>query len=599
MISDKLLTEYSYIVSARFEAINTRYIKLMARQIKEIGKLTPSNIKRLEQMSKMSTNIAEINDLLAKESNITLNELYKVYDMSAMSIYQDAEKLYKSNGKTQIPFEQNTRIQSHLESMKMLTKGSFSNLSNTTAIHEGYRQLVDMAIDAIESGTDNYQSVIDNILTNPDLSSLGRSVDGGLRVQYASGYTRRLDSAVRMNVLGGLRQVNNGINEIAGKEFGADGVEITAHALCAEDHLPVQGRQFAKGPAREINGIFYPSFEQMNSQLRRKISTWNCKHSTRVILLGISGPSYTEEELEQYKNLSTQKVKIGDKEVTRYQASQMMRNLETEIRYAKDKIIFAEEAGFPDIQSKAEQRLTDLRKRYNYVSNQANLQQQLDRTYVPGYTGIGNPKPNDIVLKPTSKNSTTIRNELNFGDSSQFAKETIIGSMSKFKNEFGVNDLITSISYTEKDFEGLMEGSYAYIHPDSPNILHLNPKVYQSEDIFDSYVGNRIKAYHNNATPESILIHEQAHILGTMLDENSILSKSINQYFEKFPNIKNSDPMYAFMPDFQIVGEQISRYASTTEHELWAETIADFIVNKNNSSEFSKILVNNIKEVLK
>lgn len=400
MISDKLLTEYSYIVSARFEAINTRYIKLMARQIKEIGKLTPSNIKRLEQMSKMSTNIAEINDLLVKESNITLNELYKVYDMSGMSIYQDAEKLYKSNGKTQISFEQNTRIQSHLESMKMLTKGSFSNLSNTTTIYEGYRQLVDMAINAIESGTDNYQSVIDNILTNPDLSSLTRGVDGGLRVQYASGYTRRLDSAVRMNILGGLRQVNNGVNEIAGKEFGADGVEITAHALCAEDHLPVQGRQFAKGPAREVNGIFYPSFEQMNSQLRRKISTWNCKHSTRVILLGISEPSYTEAELEQYKNLSTQKVKIGDKEVTRYQASQMMRNLETEMRYAKDKIIFAEDAGFPNIQSKAEQRLTDLRKRYNYVSNQANLQQQLDRTYVPGFKGIGNPKPDDIVLKP-------------------------------------------------------------------------------------------------------------------------------------------------------------------------------------------------------
>ena len=30
-----------------------------------------------------------------------------------------------------------------------------------------------------------------------------------------------------------------------GQRFGSDGVEISAHAISAPDHLPVQGRQFS------------------------------------------------------------------------------------------------------------------------------------------------------------------------------------------------------------------------------------------------------------------------------------------------------------------------------------------------------------------
>ena len=30
-----------------------------------------------------------------------------------------------------------------------------------------------------------------------------------------------------------------------GQKFGADGVELSAHAICAPDHLAVQGRQFS------------------------------------------------------------------------------------------------------------------------------------------------------------------------------------------------------------------------------------------------------------------------------------------------------------------------------------------------------------------
>lgn len=386
MLSDSKLTDYAYIVAARFEAINTHYIKLMAKQIKEIGQLSPSNIYRLQQMTKMQQNIDTINYLLAQETGRTLEELYQIYDMSGMSLYGDTYKLYTARGISQVPFEQNTTIQQYLESMKQLTANTFVNLSNTTALYEPYRHLVDTAIDAIVSGTGSYDELIRTQLTDTSLSPLVRNADEGLRITYASGQTRRLDSAIRMNVLDGVREVNNGIREQVGKEFGADGVEVTVHALCAADHIDIQGRQFSK-----------EEFARVNGALGRKISTCNCKHATFPIILGVSEPAYTDEELANYKANSEQKVTIDGREMTKYEATQVQRKVETEIRKAKDRTIFAENSGDTELAKQAKARVETLKKHYNNVSRQAGLTPKMDRTYVQGYTGK-QIKPKSIKL---------------------------------------------------------------------------------------------------------------------------------------------------------------------------------------------------------
>lgn len=105
MISNDTYTEYAYLVSNRFDAINSRYIKLMAEQIRDIGKLSPSNLHRLEQMTKMDANIDEINRLLAAECNKTIEELQQVYQLSGMSLYGDSSKYYMAKGVNQIRFQ--------------------------------------------------------------------------------------------------------------------------------------------------------------------------------------------------------------------------------------------------------------------------------------------------------------------------------------------------------------------------------------------------------------------------------------------------------------------------------------------------------------
>lgn len=386
MISEADLTDYAYIVSARFDAINTHYIKLMAKQIKEIGKLSPSNLFRLQQMSKMQQNIDSIEYMLAQETGKTLDELDKVLELSGLSVYKDAYELYVAHNRIQVPFKQNQNMMNYIRSVQNLTHNTFMNMSNTTVIFEPYRNLVDVAIDAMTNGIDSYNNIIRKQLTDSTLQSNLRYADEGLKVTYASGLTRRLDSAVRMNVLEGVRRVNNGIREKTGEEFGADGVEVSAHALCARDHIDIQGKQFSK-----------KEFEMRNEELRRHISTCNCKHYTFPIILGISKPTYTDEELKQYKDNSEKLVNINGKEMTKYQATQAQRNMETAIRKQKDKYIFADTMGDTEMAEKIKNNINQLQSQYNSISQQAGLSPKMDRTYVPGYTGK-QVKPKSIKL---------------------------------------------------------------------------------------------------------------------------------------------------------------------------------------------------------
>lgn len=148
-----------------------------------------------------------------------------------------------------------------------------------------------------------------------------RVAKSGMRVTYKNGVIRRLDSAVRMNVLEGIRQVNMGIRDIAGKEFGADGVELSAHALCVSDHLPYQGLQYTND-----------EFEDLNSDLVCEIGTCNCQHYTFPIVIGVSSRTYSDEKLRQFKEYSNETIDVEGKQMSRYKASQYMRKLETNMR---------------------------------------------------------------------------------------------------------------------------------------------------------------------------------------------------------------------------------------------------------------------------
>lgn len=363
-ITPEELTLIAYQISERFEKVNTFYLTQMAKQMKEIGTLSASNLHRLEQMSIMGSNVEKINEYLMKQTGLALKDIYKLYEDSGFSEYGDVSYLYEAKNVNQVPFSKNVAIQNYINSVKQLTQGTFINLSRTTVIDRNYRDAIDFGITKVSEGVEDYNSAIRDILK--------KTAKTGMRVQYSSGITRRLDSAARMNILEGVRQINAGVRKEAGEQYGADGVEIDAHGLCAKDHLPYQGKQYS---IKEYNKI--------NDGLKRQFGTCNCQHNISYIVLGISPHTYDKEELRQMKDYSNEKIKIGDKEVTRYEASQAMRQLETQMRYKKDEIITLREAGCD--YKKENEQLALLQKHYREISKESGLKKRYSRAYVPGY----------------------------------------------------------------------------------------------------------------------------------------------------------------------------------------------------------------------
>ena len=207
--------------------------------------------------------------------------------------------------------------------------------------------------------------------------ALKEAAADGLRVQYASGATRRLDSAVRMNVLDGIRQLNQDVTIQTGKEYGADGVELSAHRLCAEDHLPYQGRQFS-----------LKEYERLQAQLERPIGMWNCRHFAFPIILGVSEPAHSPELLENYRRSSQERITIDGVTKTRYEWTQQQRKLETAVRRQKDVANTARAAGDDVLRREAQYKIERYQAAYDRITNKALLTADRGRMRVSGFSSV-------------------------------------------------------------------------------------------------------------------------------------------------------------------------------------------------------------------
>lgn len=208
----------------------------------------------------------------------------------------------------------------------------------------------------------------------------------GIRtVDYATEYSRRLDTAVRQNVLWGIKECNQNVADFVGKEFGADGYEISYHSHPRESHADMAGKTFAIGKARTVNGVYYPSFEEEAEPLLKE---FGCLHFKFPILLGISRPAYSKEQLEEFKANDKKKFEFEDKQYTMYEGTQLQRQIETEIRHQKDRAVLAKETGEEITRRQAQERINQLKNKYAELSQASGLPTKIERMQVKGFRSV-------------------------------------------------------------------------------------------------------------------------------------------------------------------------------------------------------------------
>lgn len=363
-------------IENRIDAVNRFYLKKVGEQIKEIGKLSPASVHKLIQIRKAGTSVEEINKALAEATGKNIGDIKKLYREALNETYADYELMAILKGVPLPPLSQNKQMQLILEAVYCVTEETMKNWSNTTNISATYKELVSDAIQAAVSGVSDYNSAMRRALEKAALE--------GLRVTYESGHTRRLDTAIRMNVVDGVKHIQQEAQRILGEQIGADGVELTAHPNSAPDHEPVQGRQFTIAEFekmqsgqdfQDIDGNHYKGF-------KRPIGEWNCRHFAYSIVLGVAKRRYSDEQLEEWRRANNEGCEIDGKHYTKYEASQLMRQLETKIRQQKDVANAARASGDDVLRRKAQQKITQLTAKYKEVAEKSGLRTRFERTYV-------------------------------------------------------------------------------------------------------------------------------------------------------------------------------------------------------------------------
>ena len=374
MLSEAQLNELLAIFLERSQSVTEEYLIRMGDQIREIGELIPSSVNRLVQLKKMNANLDAIKREIARLAEISMQDLEQVF-MAAQET--DARFIANRFGNEFRPsIMENTRLKQALNAQLVVTYGQMKNLSQTTIQSENYRNVIDKAIQAAQMGVEDYNASIRRALDHAAGEGLkveiGKTGAFETRIGYGGKYTRRLDSAIRQNVLDGIRSLSNETLMQLGEEFGSDGVEISAHRLCADDHLPFQGKQYSNAEFRELQ-----------EKLPRPFGMWNCKHSMHPILLGVSPRTYTDEELQEFEDFSNEKITIVTK--TRYQWTQEQRQIETAVRRQKDVSVCARASGDGKLRRDAQRTINSLMDRYDKVTEAAGLRLQYNRMRVEGF----------------------------------------------------------------------------------------------------------------------------------------------------------------------------------------------------------------------
>lgn len=381
----------------RIEETNEFILKKIGEVIKEIGTLSPSQAYQVSQILKYGGSYEEIAQALAKVSGKNVQEIYKIFDEVAKENKQFSRQFYKYRNKDFIPYEKDVYLKQIVDGIKTLTAEEYLNIARTTGIgfvfkdakgnkyfkdiQQAYYEIIDRGILSISQGKQTFQQEMRNIINDIGNSGI---------VQYKSGYTRRLDSAVRMNLLDGVRQLSNEMNLEFAKQYDADGVEISVHTNPAPDHADIQGRQFRNeqydilengGKAKDVKGIEYDGSE------KRHISEYNCYHKIFPIIVGVSEPLYTDEQLKKIQEDNEKGFEYEGKHYTMYEGTQLQRKIETEIRRQKEKQILAKASGedFKQDVIDAQSKITALNRKYNELCKTSGLKPKKQRMSVSGY----------------------------------------------------------------------------------------------------------------------------------------------------------------------------------------------------------------------
>ena len=357
----------------------------IGKRIGRYGKMSLADVKAINNISVVKQDMDAITKELAKVTGYNISQIEQMYGELLEEQHLANQPLYDYRGKTFVPFKDNRELQAIARAYAKTTGETMINLAKTKALcildHNGkqiglqkyYTDVLDKAVIQVTTGaTDFHTAMRDSII------ELGGS---GVRVDYGGGVTRRLDTVVRQNLLWGAKQASIEYNTMIGEELGCDGVEVDAHSNPRESHMFMQGQQYSLHGKKTINGVVYEDFEASGAS--SALQDYGCLHYRTPILLGISEPRFSKEQLAQIEADNKKQYTVGNLEGNKYFFSQKMRSLESATREQKTIRDLARSSGDKVLVKKCNDKIKAYRQKYDEIAEATGLYPETKRMSVP------------------------------------------------------------------------------------------------------------------------------------------------------------------------------------------------------------------------
>ena len=375
MLTPEQLQNLPQELTDLYDQLSEFILRDIARRIAKGAEITDTAEYQLYRAKSLGLSTDEIAAKIAEINGSSASEINRLIREAAAQSDEFDRKMLGVDKGAAVPLEENAQLQKLISAQIAETAGKCENLTNTMgfadhdflgrvyylSMTDMYRREMDSAHMKVVTGATDYMTAIRQACNKLAASGV-RTID------YESGRSDRIEVAARRAILTSVAHVTHRISEQNGEELGADGWEMSAHSGSRPSHAVYQGRQYTQ--------------EQYERIIKPLISEPNCRHDVFPIILGVSEPTYTEEELQ---NIDQPPFTYEGRTYTAYEASQQMRKMERAMRKQKDRCIVADAAGDEEAVATASIRLNRQKYIYEDFCKAADSYTEYERTYVTGF----------------------------------------------------------------------------------------------------------------------------------------------------------------------------------------------------------------------
>ena len=400
-------TEIEALPSAMEQLYRSLQLNIMSdltERLKANGEeITSATDWQINRLYEFGVSKDEIDSLIQSTLDVSDDEIDRIYDEVVKSGYARNEELYTGKGKEYIPYAENKQLQQLVKAVKNQTKSEYRNITGSlgfavrnddntlsfTPLADFYQRTLDNGLMQIASGAVDYNTVLKK--------AVKAMTDSGLRtVDYASGWSNRVDVAARRALMTGFNQVVAKVNEDNAEQLGTEYFEVSYHRGARPTHQVWQGRVYSKKELETVCGLGTVT----------GLCGANCYHSYSPFIKGVDKPTYSDEELDRMNEEENTPKEYNGRQYTAYEAQQRQRQLETAMRADRQKIELLTQGG-ADYDTITGEKVRYFQRQDEYVkfSKAMNLPQQWERITVNGKNALGSklPKKAESVNKITAE----------------------------------------------------------------------------------------------------------------------------------------------------------------------------------------------------